>query len=175
MALFNLTVDEFHGMWNLGNAGYYVLEMPDPTAGFLLSHPIRAGGLYPPLPVSKFLPACGVTTEEPSTWGVAMEELEGLWKRHSVDGHPPRSPDDHLTPEATTKFLHDIVDLAYPRLLAAGYVTGKEDVSSWAEKLWSLYLYDKNNQAVKSIAWRHVRRVVLFKGQEFGHVLTAWR
>ncbi len=216
MAWFNLTVDEFHGIWNLGNCEFYVLERDEPRefdensddeekerelepTAFKMLHPIKAGGKYPPPPSRYF--KNGVSSTEPSTWGISVGELVDIWLRHSTDGekvsaarqarasalrreilggggvhasandehresHGPEATvaameselrlrlkleliaDTDVLPseEASFAFLRDIVNLAYQRLVAAGYMSGREDTSTWPKKLWQLYLYDKRKQ-----------------------------
>ena len=122
MAWFNLTVDEFHGIWNLGNCDFYVLERDGDFGGnfsvsgrnfseaesdgggddggsggsggssssdridpsvFQMLHPIKAGE-YPPPPTRFF--RNGVSSTEPSTWGVTATEVVDIWLRHSEHG-----------------------------------------------------------------------------------------
>ena len=157
----------------------------DEAAGlsdFQMLHPIKSGGKFPPLPARFF--RSGVSSTEPSTWGVTASEVVDVWLRHSEhdgdaisrarhekvqqlrreilgqEGAPCMEEevrmrlklqliaDSDVLPseEASFAFLRDIVDLAYPRLVAAGYMSGKEDTSSWPKKLWELYLYDKRKQ-----------------------------
>lgn len=52
MRWFHLTVDQFHSLYNMGNCERYNLELRhdarDARARYMITHPLRAGGQFPP-------------------------------------------------------------------------------------------------------------------------------
>jgi len=166
MRWFRWTVEQFHGVWNLENAEWVALERDMSTGIFYrLTAPIRAGGKFSPPPTRNFVGE--VNTLEPSTWGVTTAEAHDLWRKHM------RSPEDDqptvwdsaamaqtLSPEASRAWLRDIVHLAKPRLVQHGLLRADTDTSSWPDKLWSEYVYDKKNKETDKLSLRHMRRII---------------
>mmetsp|Transcript_19459 Transcript_19459/g.51079 ORF Transcript_19459/g.51079 Transcript_19459/m.51079 type:complete len:433 (+) Transcript_19459:162-1460(+) len=174
MAWFNLTVDQFHGIWNLDNGGTYILEKTadGPTVEYKLREPLRAGGKYPPPRCAHF--KHGRSTTEPSTWGVTSEECRSLWRRHSCARSHPTSRVEELSKHATFHYLQDLVDLAFPRLVDLGYMSGDEDTTDWAERLWKIYFGRRGIQE-RRLRWGDVPRIVHVEHGDLNHDVTSVR
>ncbi len=86
MRWFHLTVDQFHSLYNMGNCERYNLELrcesSDGRARYMITHPLRAGGQFPPPHTDIF--TGGISSVEPCTWGITLDEAAWIWDKYDV-------------------------------------------------------------------------------------------
>eukprot|EP01043_Picozoa_sp_COSAG02_P023262 COSAG02_NODE_1237_length_13725_cov_27.071921_14_plen_557_part_00 len=96
MRWFHLTVDQFHSLYNMGNCERYNLELrcgsSDGRARYMITHPLRAGGQFPPPHTNVF--TGGISSVEPCTWGITLDEAAWIWDKYDVTS-PRAGHDEH--------------------------------------------------------------------------------
>eukprot|EP00051_Salpingoeca_urceolata_P012989 m.162499 g.162499 ORF g.162499 m.162499 type:complete len:437 (-) comp17666_c0_seq2:293-1603(-) len=135
-SFFRLTVDQFHSMWNPRNCERFVLSR-NPDGGYLIDHPIKSGGVFPPLPCKLF--RHGLSTTVGSTWGVTAAQVNELFSKFAGS-----EQNSSLSLGSAHRFLEALVDLSKPRLIELGCYPSDVDVSSWPEQLFKLYFFDSS-------------------------------
>lgn len=182
MRWFHLTVDQFHSLYNMGNCERYNLELRCGSSGgrarYMITHPLRAGGQFPPPHTDIF--TSGISSVEACTWGITLDEAAWIWDKYDVTS--PRSRRGEFgsdgkiikrtrsnpnlqrgsLPHATAlKFLADVVEVAFPRLVENGYYQPDTDTSAWPEQIYRLYYYDRDAKDLqKHMEWSHVTRIL---------------